>query len=140
MTWWAWVLFGVALLVVEMVTPGGLFALFFGIGAIAVGLLVALGAAGPTWLEWILFAAISVALLALFRNKLRGKLGAPGIAAEIAGEVAVVIAEVPAGGVGRAELRGTPWEARSAGPGAISAGQRCRVERVDGLTLVLRPE
>ncbi len=139
MTWWAWVLFGVGLLVVEMVTPGGLFALFFGIGAIAVGALAA-AVALPAWLEWVLFAAISVALLVLFRKRLRGKLGAPGFAAELTGEVAVVTVEVPAGGVGKAELRGTPWEARAAGPGPLPRGQRCRVERVEGLMLVLRPE
>jgi membrane protein implicated in regulation of membrane protease activity len=140
MTWWAWVLLGVALLVVEMVTPGGLFALFFGIGAIAVGVLAALGLAGPPWMEWLLFAGLSVVLLAVLRKRLRGKLGAPGLAAELAGEVAVVVADIAPGGVGKAELRGTPWEARAAGPGPISAGQRCRVERVDGLMLVLRPE
>jgi len=140
MTWWAWVLFGVALLVVEMMTPGGLFALFFGIGAIAVGVLSALGLSGPPWLEWLLFAGLSVALLAVLRKRLRGKLGAPGLAAELAGEVAVVIADVPSGGVGKAELRGTPWEARAAGTEALSRGQRCRVDRVDGITLVLRSE
>jgi len=140
MTWWVWVLFGVALLVVEMVTPGGLFALFFGVGAIAVGALAAMGLSGPPWLQWVLFAVLSVSLMALLRNKLRGKLGASGLAPELAGEVAVVIADVPAGGVGKAELRGTPWEARSADPQPLVKGQRCRVERVDGLTLVLRPE
>jgi membrane protein implicated in regulation of membrane protease activity len=140
MTWWAWILFGFALLVVEMVAPGGLFALFFGIGAIAVGALAGLGIAGPAWLQWGLFAVLSVTLLALFRRRLRGKLGAPGLRAELAGEVATVIADVPAGGVGQAELRGSPWEARSAGNQPLSKGQRCRVERVEGLTLLLRPE
>jgi inner membrane protein len=140
MAWWGWVLFGVALLVVEMLTPGGLFALFFGIGAVAVGLLAALGLSGPSWAEWGLFALLSVALLALFRKRMRGALGAPGLRPELAGEVAVVVADVPAGGVGKAELRGTPWEARAAGGEPLAAGRRCRVERVEGLTLYLRPE
>lgn len=140
MVWWAWVLFGFALLVVELASPGGLFALFFGIGAIAVGALVGLGIAGPTWLQWGLFAVLSVSLLVLFRRRLRGKLGAPGLQADLAGEVATVIDDVPAGGVGKAELRGTPWEARAAGNLALQKGQRCRVERVEGLTLLLRPE
>src|SRR5512147_1223918 len=103
MTWWAWILFGFALLVVEMVAPGGLFALFFGIGAVAVGALAGLGVAGPAWVQWALFAALSVSLLVLFRKRLRGKLGAPGLEAELAGEVATVLDDVPAGGVGRAE-------------------------------------
>lgn len=140
MVWWAWVLFGFALLVVEMASPGGLFALFFGIGAIAVGSLVGLGIAGPTWLQWGLFAVLSVSLLVVFRRRLRGKLGAPGLQVDLAGEVATVIENVPAGGVGKAELRGTPWEARAAGNLALQKGQRCRVERVEGLTLLLRPE
>lgn len=140
MAWWAWVLFGVALLVVEMLTPGGLFALFFGIGAVAVGVLAALDIAGPAWVEWGLFAVVSVALLAVFRKRMRGALGAPGLRPELAGEVAVVVADVPAGGVGQAELRGTPWEARAAAGGSLTRGQRCRVERVEGLTLFLRPE
>jgi membrane protein implicated in regulation of membrane protease activity len=140
MSWWGWVLLGIALLVVEMAAPGGLFALFFGIGAIAVGALAGLGIGGPAWLQWGLFAVLSVSLLAVFRRRLRGKLGAPGLRAELAGEVATLLTDVPPGGVGKAELRGTPWEARAAGGGALARGQRCRVERVDGLTLLLKPE
>jgi len=140
MSWWAWVLFGVALLVVELAVPGGLFALFFGVGALAVGVLTGAGMGGPPWLQWAVFAGLSLALLGLFRRKLRGKLGAPGHGAELVDELAVVIADVPAGGVGKAELRGTPWDARAAGGEALARGQRCRVERIEGLLLVLRPE
>ena len=43
MIWWMWVLLGVVLLVVEMVTPGGLFALFFGVSALLVAGMAALG-------------------------------------------------------------------------------------------------
>ncbi len=141
MSWWAWILFGLALLVVEMVTPGGLFALFFGIGALAVGILDAAGLGGPAWLEWGLFAVLSVALLALFRRRMKGALAARGGPVDtLAGEVAVMLADVPPGGVGKAELRGTSWDARAAAGGPLAKGQRCRVEKVEGLTLVLRPE
>jgi len=47
---------------------------------------------------------------------------------------------VAPGGVGKAEMRGTPWTARTNGGAALSPGQRCRVERVEGLTLWLRAE
>jgi membrane protein implicated in regulation of membrane protease activity len=40
--------------------------------------------------------------------------------------------------MGRVELRGTVWSARNTGDAAIHAGQRCSVERVDGLTLDIR--
>ena len=45
-----------------------------------------------------------------------------------------------AGGEGQAELRGVPWKARVASGIALRGGQRCRVERVDGLTLWVRAE
>lgn len=140
MSWWAWILMGVALLVVELAAPGGLFALFFGVGALAVGVLVALGAGGPGWFQWGLFVVLSVSLLAVLRRRLRGKLGAPGLQAELVGEVATPLDDIPSGGTGRAELRGTPWEARADGGQPISRGRRCRVVRVEGLTLLLRPE
>ena len=67
LTWWLWLLGGSALLVLEIITPGGFYVFFFGIGAIIVGLLAALGLAGPAWVQWLLFGAISVAALAIFR-------------------------------------------------------------------------
>ncbi len=140
MSWWAWILVGIGLLVVEMVAPGGLFALFFGIGALATGALVGAGLGGPTWLQWIFFAGLSLLLLGVLRRRWRGKLAAGQPVDGIAGEAAVVVAEVPADGVGQAELRGTPWEARSASGEPIGRGTRCRVEKVVGLTLYLRPE
>ena len=67
MSWWLWVLSGIGLLVVEMVTPGGFFALFFGIGALCTALVAALGA-GAT-VQWLLFTAISLVLLATKRTR-----------------------------------------------------------------------
>jgi inner membrane protein len=139
MTWWAWVLLGVALLVVEVATPGGLFALFFGVGAIVVAPLAALGV--PEAGQWLAFTAFSVASLLGLRRRLMLALSrSPPAATELVGEQAVVVAPVPAHGEGRAELRGTPWTARSASGSALASGQRCRVERVEGLTLWLRAE
>ncbi len=43
MVWWAWVLVGFLLLLGEILTPGGFFILFFGVGALVVGALGALG-------------------------------------------------------------------------------------------------
>lgn len=140
MTWWMWVLLGLGLLVVELVTPGGLFALFFGVGALAVALLALAGVDGP-W-QWLAFSAISLGLLVTLRRSLRDRLSArPGAPVDsLVGEEAVLIGDLPAGGEGKAELRGTPWSARAASGIALKAGQRCRVERVDGLTLWLRAE
>ena len=64
MTWWVWVLLGLGLFACEMLTPGGFYFAFFGIGAVGTGLLVWLGIGGPPWLEWLLFTAVSLACLA----------------------------------------------------------------------------
>jgi membrane protein implicated in regulation of membrane protease activity len=140
MAWWLWILFGIALLVVEMLTPGGLFALFFGVGAIATGVLAAAGA--PDVVQWLAFTAISLVLLATLRRTLQERLRArPGAPIDsLVGEEVVLLGEIPAGGEGQAELRGVPWKARVASGIPLRAGQRCKVERVDGLTLWVRAE
>ena len=140
MSWWLWVLSGIALLVVEMVTPGGLFALFFGVGALVTAVVAAAGA--PATAQWILFTVSSLVLLATLRQSLQERLRTrPGpVVDSLVGEEVVLLGDVPAGGEGKAELRGVPWSARVASGIALRAGQRCRVERVEGLTLWLRAE
>ena len=56
MAWWLWLLVGLALLGVEMLTPGGFFTIFFGVAAIVVGVLSRFGLAGPPWMQWLLFS------------------------------------------------------------------------------------
>lgn len=142
MTWWVWVLVGLGLLVLEMATPGGFFALFFGLSAILVGGLVALGWGGPVALQWVLFSGLAVVMLVLLRGPLKARLNIDGqhkAVDSLVGDAGVVLEDLAAGGVGRVEIRGSTWSARVAGAN-LAKGQRCRVERVDGLTLWVRPE
>lgn len=142
MAWWIWVLAGLVLLLAEVLTAGGFFVIFFGAGAILVGTLKGLGWDGPAWAEWLVFTVLSLVSLALFREPLmrRFKLGSGKPVDRLEGESAVVTEEVAPGGYGKAELRGASWTARSAGAATLARGQRCRVERVEGLTLWLRAE
>ena len=140
MAWWVWILFGIALLVLEMVTPGGLFALFFGAGALVTGVLAALGL-GPVP-QWIAFTVVSVLLVGTLRKPVQAWLaqraGPP--VENLVGEYATLLEDLAAGATGRAELRGSPWSARMATGESRKAGERCKVERVEGLTLLLRAE
>jgi len=142
MAWWIWVLGGLVLLVAEVTTPGGFFAIFFGAGAILVGVLKALGWDGPAWAEWLVFTLLSVASLAFFRKPLmrRFSLSSGTPVDQMEGERALVTEDVAPGGVGKAEMRGASWTARTAGDATLAKGRRCRVERVEGLTLWLRAE
>ena len=142
MSWWIWVLGGLVLLLAEVLTPGGFFVVFFGFGAILVGAAKAVGWPGPAWAEWLVFTVLSVATLVFFREPLMRRFnlknGKPVDRME--GETALVTEEVAPGGVGKAEMRGASWTARSSASVALVRGQRCKVERVEGLTLWLRPE
>ncbi len=142
MSWWLWVVLGLVLAAIELATPGGFFVIFFGISAVVVGLLELAGLASPPWLQWLLFPIIAVVALRFFRKPLLSRLSVsdPPRVDSLVGEVAVAAADIAAGQHGRAELRGTTWQARNVGEYGILAGQRTRVVAVDGLTLDIRPE
>lgn len=142
MAWWVWALTGLVLLVVEIVTPGGFFVVFFGIAALAVAALVGLGLGGADWVQWLLFSVLAVGSLLLFRRRLvdRFRSGERPDPGAFVGEVAVLLDDLAPGAVGKAELRGTTWSVRYDGPEPLVRGQRCRVVRVDGLMFWIRPE
>ena len=143
MVYWGWVLLGLGLLVVEVATPGGFFALFFGVSALVVALLVGLGWGGPAWMQWLLFSGLSLVALMVLRKPIQAWL-AP-IPRErpvdsLVGEVAVANEDIAIGGIGKAELRGTAWSAKNTGAEALSKGQRLKVDRVEGLMLHVHKE
>jgi membrane protein implicated in regulation of membrane protease activity len=142
MDWWIWILIGLFLVLAEVVTPGGFYILFFGVGALVVGFLGLAGLGGPAWLQVLLFSIISVAALWLFREKLlqfsQVKTSAP--VDSFVGETARATEAIAINETGKAELRGTSWNARNVGTTPLASGARCTVERVEGLTLYVRAE
>lgn len=139
MIWWMWILLGVVLLAIEILTPGGLFALFFGVSAILVGGLSELGLEAR-WLQWLLFAGIGVILVGLLRRRLKARRGSGPEVDGLAGELAIPQEDLAPGATGRADLRGAPWTAINDSGVALREGQRCRVARAENLTLFIRPE
>lgn len=143
MEWWLWVLIGLVLLLAEVLTPGGFFLFFFGCAAGLVGALVALGALPEFWQQGAVASVASVVAIALFRQPLKERFTppSPGVPVDsMIGEVAIASGDIAPGGTGKVEMRGTAWNARNIGPAPLASGQRCRVELVDGLTLLIRAE
>ena len=144
MAWWIWILGGLALLAFELLTPGGFFVVFFGVGALVVGLLSGLGIVQAGSVEWLLFSAVSIVSLLLFRRPLlewmKRREGPRAPVDSLVGETAILTEDLPAGGIGKAELRGTSWSVRAREGAELRRGQRTRVEQVDGLTLWVRVE
>jgi inner membrane protein len=142
MEWWTWILLGLVLLLAEVVTAGGFYILFFGVGAVIVGILSGMDLAGPLWLQIVLFPVLSVLSLWLFRDKVLHLThrGSRRDVDTLIGESAVAVDEIAVNGVGKAEMHGTSWNARNIGDKPLARGERCRVDRVDGLTLFVRAE
>lgn len=140
--WWHWLIVGLALLVIEVLNIGGFYTVFFGIGALVVGVLSAIGIGGPMWLQWLLFSIISVGGLVLFREKLlkivQHKRG-PDVDS-LVGQIGVVVEDIAPGAVGKVELRGTGWSAKTIHGVVAYRGLRVRVTRVEGLLLFVEPE
>ncbi len=142
MEWWLWLAGGLALAVAELITPSGFFIIFFGVGAIAVGLLAALGVVESIWLQGLLFSVLSVASLLVFRGRLATTFQPPPPIAmdSLVGVLAVVQESLSPGVVGRVEVRGASWSARNTSDVVLRAGQRARVAGIDGLLLTVVPE
>ena len=141
MEWWLWVILGVVLLAAEMVSAG-LFLIFFGVGGIVVGVLVRFHVIEAAWMQWLAFSVVSLVLMALLRKPLqqRLKINVRKEVDTMLGERAVASQEMAAGGIGKVELRGSTWQARNLGAAPVKSGQGCKVEKVEGITLLVRGE
>ena len=142
MEWWLWLAGGLALVVAELATPSGFFIIFFGIGALVVGVLKAIALVDSLTTELLLFSVLSVVSLALFRSVLMNRFQAPPPPKvdSLVGVLAIVQESLSPGVVGKVEVRGATWSARNTSDVTLSPGQRARVAAIDGLTLAVVPE
>ena len=143
--WWHWLVLGLVLVVAEMATPGGFYIIFFGVGAL-VGRhprRLRTGRAGVD-ADCCCSPSISIMSLVLFRARLLQMLQpdpqAPTVDRSWA-RSAVATEDLAPGAIGSVELRGAVvvGAQRRQRP-FVTRGARCRVTRVDGLTLHVVPE
>lgn len=140
MQWWIWLVAAVVLTVVEMLTPGGFYFVFFGVGAGAAAL-AALAGVDNLLVQTLIALGVSIGSLTLFRKPLLARFESSlpnGKVDSLVGETAIPDAPLHPGDFGHAELRGSSWKVRNISSVPIAAGQRCIVEQVDGLTLYIR--
>jgi membrane protein implicated in regulation of membrane protease activity len=133
---WAWIILGVVLIGLELAAPG-IFLLWFGLAAIATGLID--GAMGLSWqASALLFAVFAVAAAMVGRLVTRSAVRQETASlnqrgAALVGQVFVL--ETPmTRGEGRIRVGDSSW--RATGPD-LPQGARVRVVRVDGATLVI---
>jgi len=143
MEWWAWIAVGAILLGSELAFVDAQFYLVFvGGSALVVGFLDLSGLLPAVWMQWLLFALLAAFSMIVFRKRvyesMRRKL--PAMKQGPAGETVVLPAELKPGETCRLEYCGSSWSAVNGGNSAIAAGQRARIDRVNGLTLVVHGE
>jgi membrane protein implicated in regulation of membrane protease activity len=140
MQWWAWFAVGAILLGAELAFVDAQFYLvFIGAAALVVGALGLGFAPVAAWLQWLLFTALAAASMIGFRRRIyeRMRRNLPIMSSGPAGEVLTLTAALPPGQTCRIEFRGSSWTAINGGSSVIAAGARARIERLDGLTLVV---
>jgi hypothetical protein len=142
MIWWYWIFMGLALVGAELLSPGGFYLLFFGVAAVIVGALTGMDVVSTDWLQWLLFSFLAVLSLLLLRKPLLRltQKHPPQAMDTMIGESAILIEDLQPGHTGKAELRGSTWSARNVGTIPLSSGQRATVAKVDGLTILVKPE
>ena len=144
MLWWHWLVLGLALVALELAASGGFYVIFFGIAAVVVGGQQLAGMSGPTWIQLLLFSVLSIVSLLVFRSPMLRWLRLDPAGGEdvdsLVGETAVAKQDIPAGEIGRVELRGSSWSARNRGGELLTTGRRCIVVGVDRLMLIIEAE
>ena len=139
MDWWIWTLIGFFFLTLEFVSTT-MHSAFFAAGAFLVAILVALHFGGPLWAQILTFTLFSLLTLLILRpivmQKL--KLSQTKVVDTMIGERAVAMEDIAVAGLGKAEMRGSTWNARNVGAIPLVRGQHAIVEKVEGLVLHLR--
>jgi len=140
---WAFVVGGLALMLLETIVPGGI-AFFLGVGGIAVagvrafGLLIDPLTAVATWV--FLSTGLTIALRPLMLRFVQGdmSLAMTDEDAEAMGQTVTVLEPVGPDEPGRIQFRGSAWDARTP-HGTLPEGAKAQILYRDNLTWVVEP-
>ena len=134
--WWHWVVLGLCLTIAEMAIPA-FFVIWFGIGAVGVGLLLLLAPDLSVATQVLVWAGLSSLLVAAwfryFRPATRTTVGTS--AANVVGEVGLLVSDLSPYARGQVRfqkpiLGADLWECYAEQP--LKAGERVRIVAVEG--------
>lgn len=133
-----WLVAAVVFLAVEIITVA-MTSIWCVVGSLAALLAAALGAA--IWVQILLFLAVSGLCLALLYPRLKHLVGRNRQATnadKVIGATAVVTQRIDnIAGTGAVTVDGKTWTARSGDMSAIEKGSLVRVERIEGVKLIV---
>ncbi|WP_019677433.1 NfeD family protein [Arsukibacterium perlucidum] len=136
-----WIIVGVLLILSELLATS-IVAVFLGIGAIVVGILLQLGWIESATMQYLTFGVVSLALLLLARGHFKRWFTGytadqgeqPSRLKDDIGNRVVVLADFQQG-AGRVVLNGVQWDARSSEP--LKAGEVAWVIANEGIHLIV---
>ncbi len=138
---YVWLGLMLVFLIVEAVCPFHLVSIWFAVGALAAGVAAWFG--GQLWLQVLLFAVVSSALLACLWPFVKKVLNPQMIKTNVdsiigtEGYVTQDIDNIAA--TGQVKLGGMEWSARSVSGQKIPAGALVKVERIEGVKVFVNP-
>lgn len=142
--WWYWVVLGLMLMMAELIIPA-FFVFWFGISAIAVGLILFLVPTLPFSLQLLAWSALSVALIFLWFKIFKRHAFKSTVAisrTEFVGQKGIVVRQIEPFSKGRVRfqkpiLGDDEWDA-TAGDEAIKEGEFIVIDDVEGHILRVR--
>jgi len=141
MEWWGWMVLGALLLGSELFFLDAAFYLvFLGIAAAATGFIVLTGLTPHAWLQWLIFASLSLVAMLAFRGRLYEKLRSRGAGYQDAlpGKFIRLALPLAAGASCRQEYRGTTWDVINRSSEDIAADTEVAISEVNGLSLIIK--
>jgi membrane protein implicated in regulation of membrane protease activity len=141
MPWWGWLILGGILFGAELgLIDAAFYLVFLGLSALLVGLLMLFGLNMEMWLQWLVFAGLSLGSMVFFRVRVYRWLHPPGLGYDTShvGEELLITARIAPGESARIAYKGTTWTVRNNGQEMIEAGERASIEKVDSLTILVK--
>lgn len=137
MSWGLWLIIAFGLMAAELFIPTGFVFLLLGLSFFVTGVAVAFGLHEPTWAPWALCLLCVLSFISFLRKPLIRIFGfdKPSNYDEMTNSEIKITSNIAPGAVGSGELRGTNWQVRNIGSQALNQGDRCKVVRMDGLTV-----
>lgn len=133
--WWAWIVMGFTLAILELFIPGGFFLFGLGLGAIATGFFIKTFGIVNQALPWIVFGCIAALVTITLRSIIKLTNKSPEAVPAISS--VKIIADIPAGLVGKGEAMGTVWSVQNNTGNILIKDQTVKVSSQSGLTLIV---
>ena len=113
---------------------------FLGIAAAATGLILLAGFTPEVWLQWLIFASLSLVAMLAFRGRLYARLRSRGVGYQDAlpGKFIRLESALAAGASCRQEYRGTTWDVINRSSDDIAADTEVAISEVSGLSLIIK--